>query len=96
MNDIVKNILLWMVIAIVLMSVFNNFGQQQTASRQLEYSQFINDVQQQRVKRVVIEGRTIHGYFENGERFTTYSPDDPGLIADLLNNGVAVDARPPE
>ena len=96
MNDITKNILLWVVIAVVLMSVFNNFGQPQSASRQLEYSQFINDVQQGRVKRVVIEGRTLHGWFDNSERFTTYTPDDPGLLADLLNNGVAVDARPPE
>ena len=96
MNDITKNILLWVVIAVVLMSVFNNFGKQPSASRQLEYSQFIYDVKQGRVKRVVIEGRTIHGYLDNNERFTTYSPDDPGLIADLLNSGVAIDARPPE
>ncbi|MBF0218417.1 MAG: ATP-dependent zinc metalloprotease FtsH [Gammaproteobacteria bacterium] len=91
-----KNILLWVVIAIVLMSVFNNFGTPQSPGHLLEYSQFIEDVRQGRVKRVIIEGRNIHGYFEDNQRFSTYSPDDPGLMGDLLNNGVIVDAKPPE
>ncbi|MDH3354227.1 MAG: ATP-dependent zinc metalloprotease FtsH, partial [Chromatiales bacterium] len=93
----VKNVLLWVVIAVVLMSVFNNFGpQQQSASSQLEYSQFIKDVKQGQVKSVVIEGRTIRGYFNSNERFSTYTPDDPGLISDLLNSNVVVNAKPPE
>jgi cell division protease FtsH len=96
LNDIVKNVLLWVVIAVVLMSVFNNFGPQQSTSSQLEYSQFINDVKQGQVKSVVIEGRNVHGYYNSNERFATYTPDDPGLIADLLNSGVVIDARPPE
>jgi len=96
LNDIVKNVLLWVVIAVVLMSVFNNFGPQQTASSQLEYSQFINDVKQGRVKSVVIEGRNVYGYFTDNERFSTYTPEDPGLIADLLNSNVAINAKPPE
>jgi cell division protease FtsH len=98
LNDIAKNILLWVVIAVVLMSVFNNFGPQtsNTAGRQLEYSRFIQDVKEGKVTRVVMEGRTIYGMTTGGERFSTYAPDDPGLMADLLNNGVAVDARPPE
>ncbi|MBF0470464.1 MAG: ATP-dependent zinc metalloprotease FtsH [Gammaproteobacteria bacterium] len=92
-----KNVLLWVVIAIILMSVFNNFGtQQQTGSHLLEYSQFLEDVRQGRVKRVMIEGRNISGYFADNQRFSTYSPDDPGLIADLLNSGVVIDAKPPE
>ncbi|QEP43897.1 ATP-dependent zinc metalloprotease FtsH [Ectothiorhodospiraceae bacterium BW-2] len=96
MSDIVKNILLWMVIAVVLMSVFNNFGPQQPASLQLEYSRFLDDVKQGKVQRVIIEGNYIYGYYDNNERFSTYGPDDPGLIADLLNNGVVIDAKAPE
>ena len=96
MNDIAKNIILWVVIAVILMSVFNNFGAKRPASQPLEYSQFIADVKQGRVKRVDIEGRSISGFMHNGERFVTYSPDDPGLIADLLNSGVSVNAKPPE
>jgi len=96
LNDIVKNILLWVVIAFILMSVFTNFGPQRVASSPLEYSQFLQDVRQGRVKRVVIEGQSIYGWMQEGEQFSTYAPDDPGLIADLLNNGVSVDAKPPE
>jgi len=96
LNDIAKNIILWVVIAIILMSVFNNFGPQRAPAHQLEYSQFISDVKQGRVRRVVIEGRQISGFMQTGEKFTTYAPDDPGLMADLLNHGVSVDAKPPE
>ena len=96
MNDIAKNFILWVVIAIILMAVFNNFGSRQAPAHELEYSQFINDVRAGRVERVVIDGRKIEGYLQNKERFTTYAPDDPGLMADLLNSNVAVNARPPE
>jgi len=96
LNDIVKNILLWVVIAFILMSVFTNFGPQRGASQPLEYSQFLQDVKQGRVKRVIIEGQSIYGWMQEGDQFTTYAPNDPGLIADLLNSGVSVDAKPPE
>ncbi len=96
MNDIAKNIILWVVIAVILMSVFNNFGSKRMASPPLEYSQFISDVKRGLVKRVEIEGRTIHGTMQGGEVFSTYAPDDPGLINDLLNSGVEVNAKPPE
>jgi len=96
LNDIAKNFILWVVIAIILMAVFNNFGTRQAPAHELEYSQFINDVRAGRVERVIIDGNKIEGYLQNKERFTTYAPDDPGLMADLLNSDVAVNARPPE
>lgn len=91
-----KNLILWVIIAIVLMSVFNNFGTRPTHSQQMAYSQFLEEVKQGRVQRVTIEGRTVQGVMQGGERFTTYSPEDPGLIKDLLDNNVLIDARPPE
>ncbi len=96
MNDIVKNILLWVVIAVILMAVFNNFTPHQQAAQPLEYSRFIADVRDGRVKKVMIEGRTIRGVTADDNTFVTYSPGDPGLIGDLLNNNVVIDARPPE
>ncbi len=96
MNDIAKNLVLWVVIAIVLMSVFNNFGPRQTPAKPLEYSRFIADVKEGKVQKVTIEGRTIRGVMQNNETFTTYSPDDPGLINDLFTNNVQIEARPPE
>ena len=93
-----KNLILWVVIALVLMSVFNNFGPRRTGTEQVEYSRFIADVKQGRVQKVVIEGRNIQGLLQTGERFGTYIPetDNKALIGDLLENGVVIDARPPE
>lgn len=91
-----KNLILWVVIAIVLMSVFSNFGPSQVASQAMPYSRFITDVKSGNVDKVVIEGRSIQGVTRSGERFVTYSPDDRGLVGDLLENGVEINARPQE
>lgn len=93
-----KNLILWIVIALVLMSVFNNFGPRRSAAQQLTYSQFIDDVKEGRVQKVTIEGRDIQGMYHSGERFSTYTPetDNRALIGDLLENGVVIEARPPE
>jgi len=91
-----KNIILWVVIAVVLISVFNNFGPPQVASQQLSYSEFIKDVRQGMIRDVVIDSRSIKGTTQGGEKFTTYSPGDPGLVGDLLANNVEIMARPQE
>jgi len=78
------------------MSVFNNFAPRQGSSYHMEYSQFIQSVNSGQVAKVQIEGRTIKGVQSSGEPFVTYNPGDPGLMGDLLNNGVAVDVNPPE
>jgi len=96
LNNLTKNLLLWLVIAIVLMSVFNNFGARQAPAPPLEYSEFIQKIRQGEVEKVSIQGREIIGKFKNDEEFTTYSPGDPGLIGDLLENGVIVEAKPKE
>lgn len=93
-----KNLILWVVIALVLMSVFNNFGPRRSGAQQVAYSEFINNVKQGNVQKVVIEGRNIQGVLHSGERFSTYTPesDNTALIGDLLENGVMIDARAPE
>lgn len=96
MNDMAKNLLLWVVIALVLMMVFNNFGPQPTSSQQLEYSEFLEAVEQGRVQRVTIEGKEIEGFMQDNSRFVTYNPGDNGLIGDLIKNNVQISARPPE
>ena len=93
MNDLMKNMILWIVIAVVLVSVFNNFGPKPTTSRALDYSEFVAAVKQGSVTRVEIAGRTIHGETSTGERFTTYSPDDPKLVDDLLQNNVMINSE---
>jgi cell division protease FtsH len=91
-----KNLLLWVVIALVLMMVFNNFGSRHVTMEQMDYSQFIAEVRQGRVQKVVIEGRDIRGLTKEGESFTTFNPNDDGLVGDLLKYDVQIDARPPE
>lgn len=97
MNNLTKNLLLWLVIAIVLMSVFNNFGQRQQPA-QMEYSQFIQQVRNGQIEKVTIEDRTIYMINKKNERFSTYSPetDNRALIGELLDSGVTIDAKPPE
>ena len=66
MNDMLKNILVWIVIAVVIMSVFNNFMPQRSASENISYSQFINQVKNSMVESVSIEadGKTISGKYK--------------------------------
>ncbi|OUR86447.1 ATP-dependent metalloprotease [Cycloclasticus sp. 44_32_T64] len=97
MNEMVKNIIMWVVIAFVLMSVFNNFGgSKQSSTNNLSYSQFINSVNAGQVSKVSIDGPNIIGQTASGERFKTRSPGDIHLVDDLLKNGVEVVAKPPE
>jgi cell division protease FtsH len=96
LSDLAKNIILWIVIAVVLMSVFNNFSTQGPRSQNLPYSQFLEEVRQGNVKKVEIQGNSIIGITEGGARFSTYNPNDNGLVGDLLNSEVEIIAGPPE
>lgn len=97
MNDMVKNLLLWLVIAAVLLSVFNNFNMK-SQTEQVGYSDFIQEIQSERVKRVVVDGLTISGERNDGSNFETIRPmvEDPKLIDDLLQHNVVVEGRKPE
>jgi len=95
LNNLARNLLLWLIIAIVLMSVFNSFGDHHPKVDSIDFSRFINRVKQGQVGRVVIKGHTITGVTKTGQRFQTYAPADSGLIDQLLNNGVTVNAKPP-
>ena len=92
-----KNIVLWIIVAIVLMQVFSAFGPQPADETELDYSEFISNVKTGSVSEVLIQGRTITGTLTNDAEFTTFSPDyDPGLMGDLINNGVKIKAEPAE
>lgn len=95
LNNLAKNLLLWLIIAIVLMSVFNSFGDHRTAVHAINFSRFINEVKQGQIGHVVIKGHDIAGVTKSGQHFSTYAPADSGLIGQLLNNGVSVNAKPP-
>ncbi|WP_373019873.1 ATP-dependent zinc metalloprotease FtsH [Thiomicrorhabdus sp.] len=96
-NDMLKNVLVWTIVAMIMMTVFNHFkDQSQTSSSRLDYSDFIEQVHQGQVSKVSIEGATIRGVYMSGDSFTTYNPGDPGLMGDLLDNHVKISAHPPE
>ena len=94
MNNIVKNIAIWVIVAIILMTVFNQFANKNGADNQIVYSQFINEVKQGHVAKVTIEGRVLHGEMSDGKKFNSYAPYDPGMMGDLLKNNIRVEAKP--
>ncbi len=97
MNELTKNIVVWVVIAVVLAFVFNGFSAQQDPLNQpLNYSEFIKQVKNGAVQSVQIEGREIKGVRTNGQAFTTYSPGDIHLVDDLLKYNVEILAKPQE
>ena len=97
MNEMTKNILLWVVIGIILMSVFSNFTPT-TGPKEMSYSDFIQSVERGTVSEVKIEGRVISGNTLDGKHFTTYSPetDNRALIGVLLDNTVKIVGEPPK
>ena len=92
-----KNLLLWLVIAAVLLSVFNNFSMQ-GSTEQVGYSSFIEEINNDRVRKVVVDGLTISAERYDGSSFETIRPmvEDPKLMDDLLTHSVEVEGRKPE
>jgi len=92
-----KNLILWLVIAAVLLSIFQNFKGGPTPQT-ISYTNFVDEVQTDRVRSVVIDGLVIEGEHQDGTRFRTIRPDvyDSGLMNDLLNNNVIVEGREPK
>src|SRR4030065_756905 len=87
-----------MVVALVLMTVFNQFNtrQQQTAQVQLDYSQFLDEVNQGHITEWTIEGRILKATPADGKLITSYAPSDLWMVSDLLKNGVKIEAKPEE
>ncbi|MDG5500815.1 ATP-dependent zinc metalloprotease FtsH [Marinobacter sp. BGYM27] len=97
MNDMAKNLVLWLIIAAVLLMVFQNFSPT-TSGQQVNYSQFVQMVQQGQVKQVTIDGLDIHGIRGDSTRFDTVRPQVPDtkLMDDLLANNVVVVGKEPD
>jgi len=97
-NDAVKTILLWLVIGIILVSVFNNFGSRREAKQEINYSLFVDKVKQGNVRSVTISNQNVDGVLQDNKPFTTYLPigQDSQLLQDMLNKGVIIKGKPPE
>ena len=98
MNDLAKNIILWIVIAVVLLTVFQSFGTGARQSTALDYSAFLELTETGQVKNVMFDGEAVRGELVSGERFVTYSPetDNTVLIGELRENNVQIKAMAPK
>lgn len=98
MNEMTKNILLWLVIGLVLVSVFKNFESTQQQSSEVEFSQLMQDIDRGSVSKVVVAGYTIKATLSSGEEVTSQVP--PGAhekLADkVLGKGISFVGEEPE
>ncbi len=96
MNDLAKNVILWVVIAVVLVSVFQSFGTSNERIETVPYSQFLSYVEDGSVEEVTFEGDAIH-VERQGEQFITYNPEteNTALIGTLDQHNVVIQASPP-
>ena len=97
MNANLRNFALWVIIVLLLLALFTLFQNpgQRTSSQDITFSQLLSEVDQNRVRDVVIQGPDIHGTFTNGSSFQTYAPNDPTLVKRLYDGKVQITAKPP-
>jgi len=95
-----KNVITWGIILLVLMSIFNHYGNVGSTPDELTYSDFLNNVRNGTIAEVTIsstpEGNTIQGLDVNGKEFHSFGMPDPRLVDDLVENNVEITAEPPE
>ena len=96
MNNLFKNLAIWLVIGIVLMTVFNQFSSRQTAQTTMDYSQFLDEVRLGHITKVVIQGRTLDATTTDGKKIIAYAPPDLWMVSDLLKYNVKVVAKAEE
>ena len=96
MNANLRNFALWVIIVLLLLALFTLFQNpsQRASSQDISFSQLLTEVDQGRVRDVLIQGPDIHGTFTDGRSFQTYAPSDPTLVQRLYGKGVAITARP--
>jgi len=93
-----KNLIVWLVIAVVLMSVFNSFNPSEKSDRQISYTQFLKEAYQGQIREVKEQGGMISGLKRSGERFETVIPMgyDPKLVDDMYKNDITFTGTAPE
>ncbi len=99
MNNFGRNLALWVIVALLLVALFNLFqpsGGGRAGAQQVAYSDFLNEVNAGHVREVSIQGRTLTGQLSDGRSFQTYTPEDPNLVSRLTEKNIRVVARPEE
>ncbi len=93
-NNIIKNIALWVVIALIMVMLFHLFNQPASVTTKYAFSEFLQILDKGEVKEVTIQGRDIKGILIDDTPFDTYAPDDPKLVERLMEKKVLISARP--
>ena len=96
MNQFTRNLIIWGIISLLMMALFNAFSAPQTPQSKMDYSAFLQSVEEGKINEVTLQGRTIIGKTMDGITFQSYGPDDPGLVSRLMEKQVIVRAEPPE
>ncbi len=98
MNNMFSKAAVWLVIALVLFTVFKQFDTRQVRGGDLPYSQFMEEAKAGRIDSVVVDGRTLRAKTKEGRGITVYSPGsgDIWMVSDLMKYGVQVNAKPEE
>ncbi|MBW2637335.1 MAG: ATP-dependent metallopeptidase FtsH/Yme1/Tma family protein, partial [Deltaproteobacteria bacterium] len=94
MNQLQKNIALWIVISLVFLFLFHMFNQPQSSKEEIVYSDFINFIDKGQINEVTIKGENVEGKFVDGRPFTTFVPQDSALVPLLQEKGVRISVRP--
>ena len=95
-NQVYKNLALWLVISLVMILLFNMMSQKTPEPQQITYSNFLAALESGQVQEVTIQGPDIQGKLKDNTAFKTFTPNDPNLIRDLRSRGVAMEAKPEE
>jgi len=95
-NNVFSKAAVWLVIALVLFTVFKQFDSRQARGGDVPYSQFMAEAREGRVESVTIDGRTLRARTKDNKSFTVFSPSDPWMVGDLMKYGVQVNAKPEE
>ena len=92
-----KNLILWLVIAVILMTLFESFTSSDSSGRVQDYTSFVREVNSDQIQEVVFDDNVINGVKKTGERFVTVMPlRDPAIIDSLLTHNVRATGTKPE
>ncbi len=96
MNNTVSKVAIWMVIALILFSIFRQFDGTRGISREVSYSQFMEEARQGAIKSAVVDGRTVRATTTDDRQLMVNAPQDLWMVSDLMKYGVIVSAKPEE
>ena len=96
MNQFSRNFIVWGIISLIMVALFNMFNAPQVPQGKMDYSGFLQSVEQGQVAEVTMQGRKILGKTIDNKTFQSYAPDDPRLVEKLLAHNIVVKSEPPE